>query len=142
MNGVLGHRLGRGPRVDQETNRSYLDTWRDLWEQLDQARGVIIQLGRDSALFDAARVRAGDPLLVAGGVVPLSEPMREAARDAITALRAAVPEIVIPEPPPPPKFRDAWVAGYAQSRARRPRLLVRLLIAAILVAVIAFATSR
>lgn len=82
--------------TDDELQRSFLQTWGDLWEQLDQARAIVFRLKRDTAAFDAARGRGGDPYLVAAGIIPITQKMREATVMAIAALRACVPEVIVP----------------------------------------------
>jgi hypothetical protein len=85
--------------------------WESLWDQLGQARELVRALGREVSAFDAARRSAGDIWLDAARVdlrtaygghttftwhtAPIAP-----AKAAIEALRAAVPEVVISEPPP------------------------------------------
>jgi hypothetical protein len=89
--------------------------WTSLWEQLDQARTIVSGLGRDTTSYDAARLAAGDVWLGAAEakVSPWertaagrrrtidwrSAPVAP-AEHAVAALRAAMPEVVVSEPPP------------------------------------------
>lgn len=81
-----------------ELRRMRGESWRDLWEQLDQARVIVEHLGRPIEAFDSERARAGDPYHVGAGIMPITQSMERATRAAIDALRTAVPEIVIPKP--------------------------------------------
>jgi hypothetical protein len=89
--------------------------WERLWEQLRQARDIAARLGRDVTSFDIARKRAGD--IWGGGtslelgawqgagqrqrgrLVTWRAAPHEPARAAIAAMRAAIPEVVIPKAP-------------------------------------------
>jgi hypothetical protein len=84
-----------------DTQRARGEAWSSLWEQLGQARAIAARLARDVTAFNAARVRAGDPYVVAAQLAPIPPAMRSAAVDAIAALRAAIPEVVVPSPPQP-----------------------------------------
>lgn len=85
--------------------------WEALWEQLGQACELARRLGRDVSGYDAARRAAGDIWLDAarvdvhtayGGRTTFTwhtAPI-EPAHAALDALRAAVPEVVVSDPPP------------------------------------------
>ena len=95
LNQSLGHRLlGGSPDLVQ----SYRESWSDLWENLTQARAIAVSLQRDIGHFDEHQARAGNPHHVAGGLTPIRGEMRVATRAAIDCLRAAVPEVVVPDP--------------------------------------------
>ncbi|MBA3397391.1 MAG: hypothetical protein H0T89_32495 [Deltaproteobacteria bacterium] len=85
-----------GLQEEAELRRAYLQSWGDLWEQLDQARAIVVRLARDVSAYQVARARAGDPYLVAAGMIRINEAMREATVTAIATLRACVPEVVVP----------------------------------------------
>lgn len=87
------------------------NAWESLWDQLGQARNLARALGRDTTAYDAARRAAADIWLDAARIDVHSEYGKgstytwrcaptEPAQRAIDALRAAVPEIVVSEPPP------------------------------------------
>ncbi len=112
----IPQRMG-GARPDEirELEQEARATWENLWEQLGQARAIAKSLGHNVDAYDVARAAAGDIWLhavevsfgpwerVAGGqrrtVVWKSAPL-EPARQAIQALNAAMPQVVISEPPP------------------------------------------
>ena len=99
-------RLWREP----DLRDSYLKSWGELWEQLDEARAIVGRLERDGRAYDVERQRAGDPYLAAAGLVAVTPAMREATQAAIAALRACAPEIVVPEPDPrPAPVLQPWV---------------------------------
>ncbi len=81
-----------------ELRRMRGESWRDLWEQLDQARSILARLGRSTDAFDRERAKAGNAYHVGAGITPIKQPMERATSAAIDALRAAVPEIVISAP--------------------------------------------
>ena len=109
------------------------NAWEALWQQLDQARNHVVEYRRDVTLYDVARASVGDRS--AGAVQfdfiyyhPTSflphqlvtyrkddqeavlwiVPPPQPARDAIEALRAAVPEVVIPRSPPSTESALPW----------------------------------
>jgi hypothetical protein len=76
--------------------------WSGLWEQLQQARALALELGRDVAGFDAVCARLENPYLVAARLGPILPAMRVAAVEAIDALRTAVPEVALAATSAPP----------------------------------------
>lgn len=85
--------------------------WESMWDQLGQARDLVRALGRDVEPYDLARTAAGDIWLDAARVdIDAAYGSRTTyrwrtapvgpAQTAIAALRDAVPEVVISEPPP------------------------------------------
>lgn len=84
---------------DANVEQSYRQAWNDAWEQLAQARAIVVRLGRDVTRIDAERARAGDYHLVAAGLVPIQREMRVAAKATILALRRALPESTIADGP-------------------------------------------
>jgi hypothetical protein len=80
---------------DPDLEQSYRQTWNDAWEQLAQARTIVVRLGRDPTAIDAERARAGDHNLVAAGLESIKRDMRVAAKSTIIALRRALPEAAL-----------------------------------------------
>jgi hypothetical protein len=86
--------------------------WEGLWDQLGQARELVRTLGRDISAYDVARRAAGDIWLDAARadrhttysgrttIITWYAAPTAPAKAAIEALRAAVPEVVVSEPPP------------------------------------------
>lgn len=77
--------------------RTQREAWGNLWSQLNDARSIVADLGRDLTGFDEIRQSIGDVHSQAAGLTPLNKGMLRAASNAINALRAAVPEIVVPQ---------------------------------------------
>lgn len=118
------------PRRVTGTTREDLDqlayearvAWEGLWDQLGQARALARGLGRNVAAYDRARAAAADIWLAAcelkvggservlGGyrytIVWKHAPVQP-AREAITALRRAVPEAGVLTMAEPPATRGA-----------------------------------
>ena len=84
---------------DPDLEQSYRQTWNDAWEQLAQARAIVVRVGRDVTTIDGHRARAGDHNLVAAGLQPITREMRVAAKSTIMALRRALPESAIADGP-------------------------------------------
>jgi len=127
VNGELYQQLALMTNRSVDADRACLDTWRDLWTELDRARAILVGLGRDTKQFDAAREQAGNPLLVVGRLTPLREPMRAAARDAIAAARAAIPEISMPKiPRSAPVIIDPRSFELSRRWRLSPRIQIRL----------------
>lgn len=86
--------------------------WERAWQQLEEARALVAARGRDVTAFDAARTAAGDIWndVAKGRAVSDGTHVHwkwqnvstKPARDAIAALRLAVPEVVVSEPAPMP----------------------------------------
>ena len=84
--------------------REWAQGWERTWQQLEEARTLVVARGRDVRGFDAARTAAGDiwndvakgRAVAAGNSVQWTwqNVSTEPARDAIAALRTAVPEVV------------------------------------------------
>jgi hypothetical protein len=70
--------------------------WDDLGEQVAQARVIALRFRRDVAALDAAWARTGARTIVHGKGMVVARAAREAAVQAIDALRAVFPEIVVP----------------------------------------------
>lgn len=90
--------------------RNWAEGWQNTWEQLQEARAIVVARGRDVSAYDAARADAGDLFLdVAGGkAVHLYKETHftwknqstRPARTAIAALRAAMPEVIVTKQAP------------------------------------------
>jgi hypothetical protein len=90
--------------------RQWAQGWERAWQQLEEARALVAQRGRDVKAFDAARAAAGDiwndvakgRAVAAGNSVHWTweNVSTQPARDAIAALRMAVPEVVVVQPAP------------------------------------------
>lgn len=87
-------------------SRRWAAGWQAVWEQLRDARAIVVQHGRDISVFDAATSAAGNTYdidvatgkarQVPGAVqVSWQNTSTKPARDAIAALRAAMPEVVV-----------------------------------------------
>lgn len=101
--------------------------WEGVWEHLGEARAIVQTAGRGVAGYDRARAAAADIWLGAfelnigpwestvGGkrrTITWRNASTEPARDAIAALRAAMPEVVVTAPPPTPHVdlrRHGWL---------------------------------
>lgn len=106
--------LERGDGITQELMdhfaREWAKGWQDAWDQLQQARDLVAKKGRDTSGYDAARAAAGDiyvdvavgKAVRAAGEVHVSwrNVPTTTAREAIAALRAAMPEVVVVKHPP------------------------------------------
>lgn len=89
------------PDSTREERMASAQAWNDLWIQLQQARAIATRFGRDVAAYDVAFARGGsciDDPVMGLRIAPCA---RTAVAEALDALRAAFPEIVIPRPPPP-----------------------------------------
>ncbi len=79
--------------------------WENVWTQLQEARAIVVARGREVGAFDAARTRAGDIWndVAVGKSVTVGNEVHmkwrsvptSTAREAIAALRAAMPEVVV-----------------------------------------------
>lgn len=94
-----------------ELRRARGEAWGNLWVQIEEARAIVARLGRDLGPFEAERVRAGNPYLIAAGMTRVDQGMLAATTAAIAALRAAVPEVVIPVARPEPGSEAPAAAG-------------------------------
>lgn len=99
--GIAGE-LSDGLNSDStpDERRAPSETWVNLWEQLGQARAIAVRFDRDVAAYDAARAKASNPYLLVAASARITGPLRAIAREAIAGLRAAFPEVVVPEPKP------------------------------------------
>lgn len=113
--------------------------WETLWLQLDQARALAARAGRDVSAYDAARAQVRDrsPRAIrfdlssyhpasfppgrqlayrASGdtAILYYVPEETLAHAALAALRAAAPEVVIPEPPQSAISPLPWQARWGQ----------------------------
>jgi len=100
--------LERGDGITQAVMdtwaRKWAKGWEDCWDQLREARGIVASQGRDTSAFDAAFASAGDIYLeTAQGkatrvdrtvYITWQNTPTTSAHTAISALRAAMPEIV------------------------------------------------
>ena len=79
--------------------------WERAWTQLEEARALVMRRGRDVSAFDAARTEAGDiwndvakgKAAAIGNTVHMTwqNVSTRPARQAVAALRAAMPEVVV-----------------------------------------------
>jgi hypothetical protein len=100
---------GLAEGITQETldawGRRFRQGWESTWDQLKEARKIAVAKGRDVAEFDLALALAGDLYLgvAEGTAVEVGNRVHlkwknvstQPARDAIAALRAAMPEVVV-----------------------------------------------
>lgn len=110
--------LGGGVAQDAMDRWAYewAKGWQDAWDQLGEARTIAMRFGRDVSRFDEARAAAGDIYVDAasGSAVQVARTVHmswqtrstEPAKRAIAALRAAMPEVVVPGPTPPTRPVD------------------------------------
>lgn len=105
--------LKRGDGLTQEVMDIWAvrwgEGWQVVWEQLKEARAIVAKRGRDVSAFDEARAAAGDIYInVASGKatrignevhVQWRNNSTQPARDAIEALRKAMPEVVVQQAP-------------------------------------------
>lgn len=105
--------LETGKGVDQTLMDMYVHEfskrWETVWDQLQQARQIAASRHRDVSAFDAARAAAGDIYLPAEGKafnmyntveIKWRSASTQPAHDAIAALVAAMPEVVVTEQAP------------------------------------------
>jgi hypothetical protein len=85
----------------EEECRAPMQAWEDFLEQAVQARAIAVKFRRDVTAFDAAWARTGARTRVYGKGLVVATPARQAAVEALDALRAAFPEIVVPRKAPP-----------------------------------------
>lgn len=104
---LYGAHLDLGVRLahewDSELQQDYLMTWVQLWDQLEEARRIATQLGRDVTTVDAAERRA-NPYAVDAAI---TEAHRDATRTAFVEVRRCMPEIVVPSSVQPARPRRA-----------------------------------
>lgn len=121
--------------------RRWATGWQNVWEQLREARAIVAQKGRDTTGFDAALAAAGDLYLdVASGKavragnevhVTWRNNSTVPAHQAIAALRAAMPEVVVVKQAPiavdlaPTSNKVLYVAGGVAAVALVGYLLYR-----------------
>ena len=85
------------------------DAWYQMWQQLVEARAIVAAAGRDTSVFDSAREDIADldiakvdrgawrlGFLSVERTLTYQAASDEAPTTAIEALRAAMPEVVIP----------------------------------------------
>lgn len=85
--------------------REWAQGWERCWQQLEEARELVARRGRDVKAFDTARAAAGDIWNDVAKGRAVGDGTRvhwswenvatQPARDAIAALRMAVPEVVV-----------------------------------------------
>jgi hypothetical protein len=75
------------------------EAWDNMWAQLGEARTIALRFGRDVSAYDAAYARSGARVMHNVRGLQIAPVARDAAVEAINALRAAFPEIVVPAPP-------------------------------------------
>jgi hypothetical protein len=83
---------------------AFSKSWETVWEQLQEARALVAAKQRDVTGYDRAREAAGDIYLPASGkAIQLGNAVKiswrnastKPAHDAIAALKAAMPEVVV-----------------------------------------------
>ncbi|MEO8841906.1 MAG: hypothetical protein ABI704_10075 [Kofleriaceae bacterium] len=89
---------------------AFARSWETVWDQLKEARAIVAARHRDASAYDAARTAAGDIYLPATGTaldqmdrtvkITWCSASTKPAHDAIAALKAAMPEVVIVEQAP------------------------------------------
>lgn len=105
--------LKTGKGVDQSLMDMFVHEfskrWETVWDQLKEARQIAASNHRDVSAFDAARAAAGDIYLPAEGKAISSydrvdikwrSASTQPAHDAIAALMAAMPDVVVTEQAP------------------------------------------
>ena len=92
---------GLHAKSTNEERRAPQQAWEDVFEQAVQARAIAVRCGRDVSAFDAAWARTGAKTPIYGKGTVVATPARQAALEALDALRAAIPEVVVPRKAPP-----------------------------------------
>lgn len=96
------------PGSSTEERHAPLRAWDDMHGQLEQARAIAVRFGRDVTAYDAAYARTGVRTYDALGQLVIATIARTSAAEAIDALRAAFPEVIVPRPPPSRKVTPPW----------------------------------
>ena len=109
--------------IDAAANQATMDSlahswskgWQDVWDQLGEARAIVVRFGRDVSKFDEARAAAGDIYLDAASGravrdgrythITWKNKSTGYARLAIAALSAVMPEVVVVNTVPTPQPR-------------------------------------
>lgn len=120
---------GLHPKSYPEELLAPAQSWDGAWEQLGQARALAIRLGRDVSAYDAALARSGARVRDGVKGIVVAPVARAAAHEAIAALRAAFPEVVVPQQPPAPTTPRSipWRPG--------PMMVYRLMLLGVVVVV-------